>query len=87
MHQPPTVIDPTDEAEVLNQWLWSFTNHTPSTEGIANIEHLRAQAKNMATSILKVCPNGREKSLALTALESALYSAIASIARKQTEDK
>ena len=79
-------INLNDEQEVIALWDWKLTNHTPNAEGI---EQLRRDAKQMVRSIIQNCPNSRERSLALTHLESASMSAIAAIARnpKFTDDR
>jgi len=45
--------------------------------------NLRSEAKRFATLIKEVCPESREKSLAFTKLEEAVFWAKASIARNE----
>jgi hypothetical protein len=59
-----------------------FTYHAPK-EGQAEIyQSLRDTAKNLAILINNVCPESREKALALTQLEDSVFWANASIARR-----
>lgn len=53
----------------------------PMDSRVGDIELLRASAKEFGHLIVEACPVGREQSLALTDLESALMWAVASIAR------
>lgn len=60
----------------------NMTNHPPANDlVIASYESLRADFKETAKQIDHLCPDSREKSLALTNLEQALMWAVASIAR------
>jgi len=59
-----------------------FTYHTPK-EGQPEIYvKLRDKAKELAILINDVCPESREKALAFTQLEDAVFWANASIARR-----
>jgi hypothetical protein len=80
MYQKPT----NEELEQI--WDWNLTNHTPTKVGIKKIETLREAAKDYAEVIIKLCPETRERSLALTHLEDSLYSANAAVARNETDD-
>lgn len=62
---------------------WNMTNHTPSAYAIGTIEALREDFIELAESIEDVCPESRERSLAITNLEQALMWAVASIARQE----
>jgi hypothetical protein len=79
-YQKPT----NDELEAI--WDWNLTNHTPTEEAIKKIESLRELAKDYAEGIIKLCPESRERSLALTSLEQTNYNAVAGIVRYETED-
>ena len=58
----------------------SFTYHAPK-DGQADIyEKLRAKAKELAEMINSVCPDSREKSLAITKTEEAVMWANKAIA-------
>lgn len=58
-----------------------FTYHAPSGEAQDLHKHLRSEAKAMAYLLALILPAGREKSLAMTALEEASFWAHAAIAR------
>jgi hypothetical protein len=60
-----------------------FTYHRPKEGQPEKYMHLRDQAKELAYDILIICPDSREKSLALTKLEEAVFWANASIARNE----
>jgi len=58
-----------------------FTYHPPK-EGQADVYvHIREMAKTFAYELNELCPEGREKSLAITHLEEVVFWANASIAR------
>ena len=54
-----------------------------SEEAVAKIEALRAAAKVVGLEIHEFCPESRERSLALTALEEMLQWSIAAVVRNQ----
>lgn len=59
-----------------------FAYHPPSSPEVANAHGaVRSNARHLATIINDVCPEGREKSLAITHLEEAMMWANAAIAR------
>jgi hypothetical protein len=59
----------------------NFTYHAPTEESVPKYESLRAKAKELALAIEDTCPDSREKSFALTQLETAVFWANAAIAR------
>jgi hypothetical protein len=62
-----------------------FTYHPPK-DGYNQTERykiLRDIAKSFAVDILRACPSSRERSLALTNLEQAVFWANAAIARNE----
>ncbi|MFB5557631.1 Acb2/Tad1 domain-containing protein [Bacillus cereus] len=59
----------------------NFTYHPPKEGQTERFVDIRNQALLFATVIDGLCPNSREKSLALTKLEEAVFWANASIAR------
>jgi len=61
----------------------NFTYHTPTDKTIPLFETIRNDGKNFATIIMKLCPESREKSIALRKLEEAVMWANASIARNK----
>jgi hypothetical protein len=60
----------------------NFTYHKPSENQVDRYQFLRTKAKELAYAIDERCPSSREKSLALTNLEQAIFWANASIARQ-----
>lgn len=60
-----------------------FTYHAPKEGQPQKYETLRGEAKVLAVSISTMCPDSREKDLALTKLEEAVMWANASIARRE----
>ncbi len=65
----------------INRLEKDFTYHPPK-EGQAEIyEEIRGAAKGFAALILFVCPDSRERSLAMNDIDLAVMHANASIAR------
>ncbi|MEV2908587.1 hypothetical protein ABNF65_07975 [Paenibacillus larvae] len=62
----------------------NFKYHAPKPEQVEKYTALREKAKELAYLIDDLCPNSREKSLALTNLEQSIMWANASIARNLT---
>lgn len=60
-----------------------FTYHPPKEDQAARYTELRDLAKHLAYTINIQCPESREKSLALTKLEEAVFWANAAIARNE----
>ncbi len=58
-----------------------FDYHAPDEIARAQHERVRAAAKDLATVLNEVLPESREKSLAVTNLEQAMFWANAAIAR------
>lgn len=63
----------------------NFTHHAPSENQVDRYKYLREKAKELAYAIDERCPSSREKSLALTNLEQAIFWANASIARQHKD--
>jgi hypothetical protein len=59
----------------------NFKYHTPKEGQPEKYTALREQGKSLAYMIDELCPDSREKSLAITKLEEAVMWANASIAR------
>lgn len=59
----------------------AFTYHAPQPGQPQKYEAIRGKAKELAYLIDELCPDGREKSLAMTKLEECSMWANASIAR------
>lgn len=64
-----------------NQIENNFMYHSPKDGQAEKYEEIRAKGKELAYLIDSVCPNSREKSLAMTKLEESVMWANASIAR------
>lgn len=62
-----------------------YTYHSPSEDQVALYNKLRGRAKELASVIIESTPNSRERALALTNLEQAVFWANASIARSNPE--
>jgi len=60
----------------------NFSYHAPKEGQPAKYAAIREKAKELAYLIEGVCPNSREKSLAMTNLEQSVMWANASIARE-----
>ncbi len=60
-----------------------FTYHVPKEGQPAKYDYLRNSARELAREINERCPESREKSLAITHLEEAVFWANASIARNE----
>lgn len=58
-----------------------FSYHAPKGDQPERYQTIRAQAKALALLIVDLCPDGRERSLALTKLEECVMFANAGIAR------
>lgn len=59
-----------------------FSYHPPTKPGTREAhEFVRAACRNLAETLVPILPESREKSLAITKLEEAMFWANASIAR------
>lgn len=63
----------------------AFTYHPPFGDQPERYVAIRDEAKMLAVNILRMCPDSRERSLALTKLEEAVMWANAAIARNEVE--
>ena len=62
-----------------------FIHHPPTSERIKEAhEQLRSEFLDLALRLNEFLPEGREKSLALTKLETSMFWANSAIARTQT---
>lgn len=61
----------------------NFTYHPPKGDQPKKYEALRGHGLDMAHTIEALCPDSREKSLAMTKLEEVVMWANASIARNE----
>lgn len=64
-----------------NQIENNFMYHSPKDGQAEKYEEIRKKGKELACLIDGICPNSREKSLAMTKLEESVMWANASIAR------
>lgn len=70
-----------EQADIDNR----FNYHPPSHDGIKRAhEDVREGLRLAANVVNELCPEGREKSLAITKLEEAMMWSNAAIARKQS---
>lgn len=79
-------MNPTNKQQLKDMWDFNLTNHKPTADGIRKMESNRAVAKAMANHIIEVCPDGRDRNVALTKLEEALFYMNAAVARHYNED-
>jgi len=59
--------------------LKTFAYHAPSEDGLRKIQNLRELFSSVSSMIQAVAPNSREKSIALTELETAAMWAIKAV--------
>jgi len=59
-----------------------FTYHEPTAIQSDHYEEIRTKAKKLAALMVERCPESRERSLALTSIEEAVFWANAAIARR-----
>lgn len=62
-----------------------FTYHAPTQLQVVAYQAIRDYARDFAHTIDAMVPDGREKSLALTALEEVVFWSNAGIARHQED--
>lgn len=60
-----------------------FTYHPPKADQPGRYERIRAGAAALASMVDEICPDSREKSLAITKIEEAVMWANAAIARNE----
>ncbi len=66
----------------MNDWInVRFNTHPVGKNQTLDMAAIRDRARDMADQISASCPDGREKSLALTKLEESMFWANAGIAR------
>lgn len=73
----PAVLPAHIEADIAKR----FTYHAPKVGQPELYEELRSAAKDLARRISGLCPESRERSLAITHLEEVVFWANASVAR------
>jgi len=62
--------------------LHAFTYHPPTENQVLRFQTLREDAADFARVLDMVCPEGREKTLAMTKLEEVVMWANAAVARE-----
>jgi hypothetical protein len=60
---------------------WRFTYHPPDQQAVRQHELIRDTLEKCANVLDEALPDGREKSLAITKMEEAMFWANAGIAR------
>lgn len=61
----------------------NFKYHSPKSDQPERYDRLRLKAKELALLINELCPNSRERALAMTKLEETSMWANAAIAREE----
>ena len=61
----------------------NFTYHAPKGDQPQRYNHIQQRAHYLAHDVMEMCPDSRERSLAITKLEEAVFWANASIARHE----
>lgn len=61
----------------------NFTYHPPNEDQVTRYQMLREAAKDLAHLIDELVPDSREKSVAMTNLETSIFWANAGIARNE----
>lgn len=61
----------------------NFKYHTPNVNQLERYNQIREQSKKLACLIIEVCPNSRERSVAMTKLEETSMWANKSIAMEE----
>lgn len=64
----------------------NFTYHAPHGDQVERYGEIRAGGKRLAELIAAACPDSRERALAFTKLEEAIFWANASIARNEVQE-
>lgn len=65
--------------QMVDTYLKSMTNITPSDDQIEAIEEIREYYKEVVIEIFALIPQSRERSIALTELETSLMWAVKAI--------
>ena len=68
---------------VVEQINDNFKYHTPRKDQPERYNKLREKAKELALLMVELCPNSRERALAITKLEESSMWANAAIAREE----
>ena len=70
---------------VWNRLTNDFTYHAPSGDQAARYGFIRAAGRVFAEVVCSNCPDSRERSVALTNIDQAVFFANAAIARNEKE--
>lgn len=63
-----------------------FSYHAPTEDQVKDYNTIRSEGKRLASIINELCPDSRERSLALTKIREAVMWANAAIACNQEEE-
>ena len=74
------------DTEMVTECIRRFSGYNVNDDQRIRMEGVRAKAMLLAMEICGSCPEGRERSLAITKLEEAVFWANASIARNEQGD-
>ena len=83
--QPEHVVYPISQNEML-EIENKHTYHAPNDSQKARYPKIRDKAKELEIVIRTLCPPSRERSIALTQIETGVFWANASIARNEKDD-
>lgn len=75
------------DADMKSLWRFNLSSRTPSQDATNRVEALRSAACALADAIIDLSPHSRERSLALTDLESSVSNAVAAIERNDVPSK
>lgn len=81
----PLPLSATDK-QLLERIQNDFVYHPPRGNQAERYQTLREVAKGMAVQIVGLCPDSRERSLALTSLEESVMWSNAAIARNEQRE-
>ena len=76
-------MDQPSDSRPVSDLDWRFEYHKPDADKVKRHEAVREAARVFAHAIDTLCPNGREKSLAITHVEDSMMWANAAIARQR----
>lgn len=74
------------DTEMATECMRLFSGHDINDDQRIRMEHIRAKAMMLAMEVCGSCPESRERSVAVTKIEEAVFWANASIARNEQED-
>lgn len=74
------------DTEMTTECMRRFSGHDVNDDQRIRMEHIRAKAMMLAMEVCGSCPESRERSVAVTKIEEAVFWANASIARNEQGD-